>query len=376
MSDKNINDDQLETSEAETLGFTKPAKTDSRGRAWMLTLPADTYEKDEVLEKLSKYDAFVGQLEEGSKKKDGSEQGYRHWQIYLEHENAIRFSALRKSFPRGHFEMRKTTAAICVAYCTKNETRIGEILQHGHIDLSTSQGQRTDLEELRQAIIDGQRYEELILSDARALRNFSSLKEIQSQVDAEHWGSTTRADLEAHYLWGGTGVGKTSAIYAKHGLHYRTVHSIDDYRRTAHPWDSYGAQPVLLMDEFESNWSTQFMRKVLQPYPQQLPARYRNTFAAWETVWVVSNEPYSWQWKDEDASSHARQAVRRRFTSIGEMQGDGSVIYERLDGVELSEPRRLSFEEAFGCEMPEHLKARTAALPLSKSSEEDATRLF
>jgi len=358
-------DDYIETgeesqSEASSLGFTKPAKTDSRGRAWMITLPAIEYPQAVVFEQLSKYDAFIGQLEEGSKKDENGE-GYLHWQLYLEHSNAIRFSALRKIFPKGHFEMRKSTAAVCVAYVTKVDTRVGEIIQHGEIDIETHQGQRTDLDEMRQAIIGGQRYEELIMTDARALRNFSSLKEIQALVDAEEYGSRARPGIEAHYLHGGTGVGKTSAVYAKHGMHYRTIHSVDDYRMTAHPWDSYQAQSVLLLDEFESNWSTQFMRKLLQPYPLQLAARYRNAFAGWETVWVVSNEPYWKQWQDEQASKTALAAVRRRFKTIGEMQSDGSVIYERYDWVDLDEPLRLDFEEAFGCDRPDYLIAATAA---------------
>ena len=100
---KDINDPaEIEDgTEAQMLGFTKLATKDSKGRAWMLTLPESEYSKEYIFEQLGSYDGFIGQLEEGSKK-DANGEGYRHWQLYLEHENAIRFSALRKKFPRGH----------------------------------------------------------------------------------------------------------------------------------------------------------------------------------------------------------------------------------------------------------------------------------
>lgn len=357
MLDNNDYINEPDQSEAEMVGLTKSAKQDSRGRAWMLTLPADEYNRAEVEEKLSKYDAYIGQLEEGSKKdEDGA--GYKHWQLYLENENAVRFSALRTLFPRGHFEMRKSSAGRCVAYCTKEDTRVGEIIQQGVIEVEDHQGQRTDLDEMRQKLIEGERYEELIMNDSRAIRNFSSLKEFQGVVDAETWGSQDRPDIQAHYLSGGTGVGKTSAIKQMHGSHYRTIHSVDDYTKNSHCWDFYAAQPILLLDEFESNWSLQTMRKMLDIYRLQLPARYSNKFAAWDRVYVVSNEAYAWQWKDGDSSDRARAAVRRRFTSIGEMQKDGSVIYERYDWKDLEIPLVLSYKEAFGVEMPEFIQAK------------------
>lgn len=364
---KDINDpaeieDQTEQTEAEMLGFTKPAKKDSRGRSWMLTLPADEYDQAEVEEKLGKYDAYIGQLEEGSKK-DANGEGYKHWQLYLEHENPVRFSALRNLFPRGHFEMRQSSVGRCVAYVTKEDTRVGEIISHGEIEIEDQQGRRTDLEEMRQKIIEGQRYEELIMNDARAIRNFASLKEFQGVVDAETFGAKDRPDIQAHYISGASGVGKTSAIKAKHGSHYRQIHSVDDYSKNSHHWDFYAAQPVLLLDEFESNWSLQMMRRMLDIYSIQLPARYANKFAAWEIVYVLSNEPYSWQWKDSGGSDRAKAAVRRRFTSIGEMQKDGSVIYERYDWKDLEEPLVLSYEEAFGMPKPDYLKKNEPAAP-------------
>lgn len=344
------------TAEALQLGFVEEPKQDSRARAWMLTIKAADHTKEEIIEKLSEYTGFIGQLEKGSK------TGYLHWQVYVENENPIRFSALKAKFPTAHLGKRKTTAARCVAYCTKTDgTEMGVQISGGFIKVDVSQGQRTDLEELRAAIVAGTRYEELVLNDARAMRNFSSLKEMQNLVDAEKWGSVERPDIKAHFISGGTAVGKTSTIYAKHGQHWRTVHSVDDYRRSSNCWDQYSAQPVLLLDEFEGSWSLQWMRKLLDRYRLQLPARYANKFAAWSTVYVLSNEPYAAQWTAEDGSPSAHAAVRRRFTSIGEMQPDGSMIYERLNWVDLDEPVRLSYEEAFGIEKPEWIAERSEA---------------
>lgn len=332
-------DDQTE---AQMIGLTKPVeKKDTRARAWMLTIKEADHDQADVEDRLSKYDAYVGQLEEGKT------TGYRHWQMYVENENPIRFSALKSLFPTAHIEMRRGTAAQCVAYCTKTDSRVGAQISKGEIDTTTTQGQRTDLEEMRERIINGERASDLIFSDSRAMRHSAMLMQLQNLVDEREFGSKPR-EVGAHYISGRTGVGKTSAIYDSYGWDARVLYQVSDYSSRSNPWDGYSAHDVVVFDEFSSQWRIEMMLRLLDRYPFTLPARYSNRAAAWSTVYILSNEPFWKQYRDEDPEKRA--AFRRRFQSIGEMQEDGTIIYERIDGrdVELIGSETRHRNDVFG----------------------------
>ncbi|WP_445293067.1 hypothetical protein [Corynebacterium sp. KPL2825] len=47
--------------------------------------------------------------------------GYLHWQIYLSHDQPIRFSTLKNKLPTAHLEPRRGTAREAVAYVTKEK---------------------------------------------------------------------------------------------------------------------------------------------------------------------------------------------------------------------------------------------------------------
>lgn len=316
-------------SPAEQLGLSETVE-DGKFRRWMLTIRAADHTQDEVIEKLSGYKGFAGQLEEGKKKgKDG--QGYLHYQVYVHHSDAIRFSTLKKLFPKAHLEVARSDAATCVAYCTKDdETRRGEPFWGGKIDLEEYQGKRNDLEEMRQRLLDGDRYEDLIWKDARALRNMVALQQLQQIVD--ELNIPKQREVKAVYLHGASGVGKSRMVWEKYDYDLRKLHAISEYKHGC--WDTYSAHEVVLLDEFRGQWNIGMMLKLLDRYPLTLPARYRDRVAGFEEVWVLSNLPISEQYQDIDLKT--RQAFRRRFWSIGEMQEDGAIVYEKYEGEEVA----------------------------------------
>lgn len=318
-----------EKSQAEQLGVSEKVEA-GKYRRWMLTIKAADHSQEEIIEKLSRYKGFAGQLEEGKKKKGGSSQGYLHYQVYVEHSNAIRFETLKKLFPTAHLEVARSDAATCVAYCTKDdETRRGEPFEGGTIDLEGYQGKRNDLEEMRQRLIDGERYEELVMKDVRALRNMASLQKMQVIVDQQN--IPRKRDVKAHYLHGSTGLGKSYSVWEKHDWDLQRLYAISEYKHGC--WDHYSAHEAVLLDEFRGQWSIGFMLRLLDIYPMRLPARFMDRVAGFETVYVLSNIPFDEQYQDVDEKT--RQAFRRRFDSIGEMMEDGTIVYEKLDGEEV-----------------------------------------
>ena len=85
----------------------------------------------------------------------------------------MRFSTLKNhltdaGFNDAHIEPRRKSVEDCVAYCTKTETRAGEPVFVGKINMKDKQGQRSDLIGLRKQILDGKPMREVLLGDSEA----------------------------------------------------------------------------------------------------------------------------------------------------------------------------------------------------------------
>lgn len=249
------------------------------GRNWMITLPEEHYSQEEVESGLAAYD-FIGQLEV-------SDSGYRHWQIYIENKTPIRFETLRAKFGKGHFEPRRSTSQQCVAYVSKVRSSIGVKVSNGKFDNDDGNDKTqsaTDM--LRDMILlDGKSVNEVMLACPEAFGRGKALLDLAQARDAIRFARNTR-ELEVSYIHGPAGVGKTTSVYEKHG--YKAVYSVVDYR---HPFDMYDGESVLLLDEFAGQFELEFMLKLLDKFPLQLPARYANRWAGFEHVYVLSNSP-------------------------------------------------------------------------------------
>ena len=114
-------------------------------------------------------------------------------------------------------------------------------------DIIDEQGKRNDLEELRGMVEQGMTLDEILLADTdnHASRCVGWLSRLIEARDRSIYNSSSSRDIEVYYLYGQTGVGKTSYVMNKYAP--EDVYRVSDY---LHPFDGYGNQKVLLMDEF------------------------------------------------------------------------------------------------------------------------------
>jgi len=89
----------------------------------------------------------VWQIERG-------ENGTRHVQGYAELVSKKTLAALKGWLPTAHFERRRGTAEQARDYCMKEDSREDGPFEHGTY-VPSQQGQRTDLEQVRDAIMAG-----------------------------------------------------------------------------------------------------------------------------------------------------------------------------------------------------------------------------
>nr|WP_011018367.1 replication protein RepA [Bifidobacterium pseudocatenulatum]AAM00235.1 putative replication protein RepA [Bifidobacterium pseudocatenulatum] len=297
---------------------------------WLLTIRRelpDGSERtvDDVVNALQGiFDAAIGQPEKG-------EGGYRHYQIFAQGKRQ-RFSTLKKKLTAAglgdaHVEPRKGSVSEAVGYCSKEKTRDGDGFQFGQIDRhekeDSHQGERSDLARLKARAEAGETVSQILLSEdgELAARYLGWLRATCDAAQAAKYRTKVRDDLEVNFLYGETGVGKTSHVYESEGI--GTVYTVTDY---AHAFDKYEGEGILLLDEFTGQFPMPLMLKLLDKWPMQLPARYSNRWAAFSRIWVVSNLPpnnlYSY------APESQRRAFFRRFAHFYKMDEAHQLIEE------------------------------------------------
>lgn len=293
----------------------KKRVTDTRHRRWFLTVPAEGdkgVNRDELEQALEPYESFLGQLEQG----EGTNR-YRHWQLVLCHSEPVRFSTLRRKLPTAHLEPVRDLRA-SLAYVQKEDTRVEDVkpLVKGEISPGPGQGHRSDLDELRTRILQGQETaDELILSDSSAWRHSRLVGDLVSARD-RHRQEGKRRNVQVRVVYGDTGTGKTSAVLD--GLQ-----SLGSVCRVTHwgpgAFDGYDGQDGLILDEFAGQPPIEELLTWLDVYPVALPARYRPRQAAFVRVVLCANAP-PWTWY-EFAPKAQRAALARRLHLVEEWSG-------------------------------------------------------
>lgn len=306
-----------------------------RKRDWFISCPADGksgVSREEITSKLASYDSYVGQLERGK-------DGYLHWQVYLSHAQPIRFSTLKNALPTAHFEPRRGTVRQAVDYVTKEKTRVkGELpLAKGEIDFKESQGQRSDLEELREEIMSSNcKLSSLLASNESAWKFERQCRALIEARNAETWGRKMR-DIQVKCFFGATGTGKTRS--ALESADWADIYRATHYNTGA--FDGYDAHDVLVLDEFRGQLPVSQLLTMSDPYPCKLPARYADRQAAYTSLYLLSNDgPWDWY---PSAKEETKRALCRRFTEVREFTslGESRVlekeeVLERMIGSKLA----------------------------------------
>lgn len=276
----------------------------ARTRSYILTIPY-VYNHDRVkfryiVDSLKCYDYFVFQLEKGD------DTGYKHYQLYLENDNPISFSTLKRIFPYAHIESREGTKKQAFDYCTKEDTRL-----HGFWEFGTRPNfsedkavLRSKKEQMVMSIKEGMSDVELLL---RYPTVFSKklIDEYRSILGINLYN--TNRDVTCTYIVGLAGVGKS--FYVRHKYGNENVYVVNDYERD--PFGSYTGQDVIVFEEYRSNFPLSVFLQYLDIYPLMLPCRYNNRPALYTKVYVISN--WSFEQQYSMFSIDDRKAFSRRF---------------------------------------------------------------
>lgn len=236
------------------------------------------------------------------------EQGTRHLQIYVCFKQPVRQAGVKRLFDCDylHVEVCRDRAA-CITYCSKEETRTDGPWSFGQVQ--TRQGQRSDLEALQEAVKEG--HSELRLFDDyfgpmlryhRAIRVYRNLRM-----------PATRDQPMVRCFWGPTGTGKTHRAFSEaqeFGEPYVAT-PVEGQLWVGEGYD--GIQP-LIIDEFNGQWPVNFMKRLLDKWPMEIPFKGGLIQVRTSQIWLTSNEdPTTWWWQSRGITMNDRNAIARRI---------------------------------------------------------------
>jgi hypothetical protein len=270
-----------------------------------------------------------------------------HTHLYAHFQNPKLESTMRNIFPKVHLDLCRGKAQEIYEYVTKTgnhkdtdkeQTRIdGTFEEWGELP-EDRQGRRNDALYFRELIKEGRSNVELYEENPEYMFHGGMIERVRQDYLWEKYRKEDRP-LDVSYIYGETGIGKTSLIIEKHGL--ENVCRVTDYN---HPFDIYRNEPVIVFDEFESKLTITDMNNYLDRYPLVLPARYRGKQACYLTVYVVSNSPLNRQYQNvQHEKPDVWKAFLRRFHHLYMMDGNGlqEIDIEKHTGVKIRKQEQV-----------------------------------
>lgn len=295
--------------------------TKARTRCWSITISleqASLEEIKETLDGLAKSEpegwAACFSEEEGSQKNEQG-VGYRHAQAAVYWPQPQTGGKLMKIFNttfKAHIEPAISQEALC-AYVQKDSTHISGPYKYGAWDAfeeeckqaKKNKGKRTDLIDLENAITSGMTYMD-IMNDPSLNKVAANKRQwIKDRIEAhqyKQWATKNRSPLgngllSVDYISGTTGLGKTELIHQLFG-YADNVYCIDktEQYESAFPFNTYQGQPILLLDEYKSQFSFENLLGICYGNPYEINVKNGAGWGGWLKVFICSPAPVSEQY--------------------------------------------------------------------------------
>eukprot|EP00959_Pyramimonas_sp_CCMP1952_P283537 5927362-Pyramimonas_sp.AAC.1 len=176
--------------------------------------------------------------------------------------------------PRVHWEAQ---------YCTQDDNYSRKRDSKVLIDKDNRKrpGERTDLQAIKR-----------VLTETNSVRSVMPMASSSQQIQfAEQWLEYMEqprpvGDIEVHWRWGKTGVGKTRYVWDMHGVD-------EIYQPTSYKWwQGYDGHKIVLIDELRANWWTfgQLLR-LLDRYPFTVETK-GGSRQIQATVWYITSSKH------------------------------------------------------------------------------------
>lgn len=283
----------------------------------------------------------------------GEKEHTPHTHVYVAFSSPVRFSTLRKAFKgAAHIEVCRGTSEENRAYILKvgkwaasdkAETTLSGTFEEWGTLPDEHQGRRSDLADLYEQIKAGASDFQILENNPAYMRHIGLLEKTRQAIAKENAKNGYR-ELSIIYLYGEHGTGKTRYVLEQHG---EDVFRVTDYKNA---FDNYGGQKVICFDGYNGDFSLRNLLTYTEGYRLELPSRYYNRWAQYDTVYFISNQAPDELYKDSRYNNPTLwQAYLKRFTDIVLFTADGKhVRHEVTEHFQIVPVDELPLENSFG----------------------------
>lgn len=275
--------------------------TSSQGRNWCFTLNNPTTEEisnlHTSLPNRVEFRFMVFQLEQG-------ELQTPHVQGYVEFNRVMRFNRVKSLIsPRIYLNQRRGTRQQAADYCRKEEGRIEGPWEYGQ---GPSQGRRTDLDEIRDAIDAGTTLDNLWTDHFSSMIRYSrGVKEYLTMKTPQRTFKT-----QVHIAIGPPGTGKSRWVLDTFPGAY--------WKQRGEWWDGYDRHKTVVMDDFYGWIKYDTLLRLCDRYPLLVETKGGQANFVAETIIITSNkEPWEWYSRIPDMGALYRRITKwHKFNDI------------------------------------------------------------
>lgn len=292
-----------------------------------------------------------------------------HVQGYIEFNNTVRPSFIRKLFKQGNkmwFQNRmQESREIAVAYCSKEDTRVAGPFQIGNYEATDiSQGQRSDVRNVATIINEGGSLNDILQHDPNALMRMpNGIRTAMGVVAARD--APKQRDIKVVVLFGKPGSGKTSGVLGNEAEPIYTIESgMLQSGGSNLWWDGYTGENTVLFDDYHNWFDISELLKYLDRYTVRCQQKGSSILAHYGKMFITSNTP-PWMWKNRTSKPIAHLhmgALHRRIHTIAETTATVTILHKRngvilnrdvilnwigSDGIETYEENQAIFKERF-----------------------------
>ncbi|WP_158024938.1 hypothetical protein [Roseburia sp. 499] len=259
-----------------------------------------------------------------------------HTHIYVCFSSRVRFSKIKKAFPEAHIDVAKGGVESNINYIKKEgkwaETEKAETsIEGSYMEWGirpAQRGTKQDMQELYEMVKNGYSNAEILAINNDYILHIDKIDKVRTMLLQEKYKNERRTNLRVIYISGATGTGKTRGVLDAHGD--ANVYRVSDYQ---HPFDGYSMQSVMVFDEFRSGLKLSDMLNYCDIYPIELPARYVNKYACFDTVYIISNWELEEQYKEvQKDNPESWKAFLRRIHEVRIYAKNGTItIYNSVE---------------------------------------------
>ncbi len=160
-----------------------------------------------------------------------------HTHIYLLFQSPVRFSTIKRRFPKAHIERAYGTNTQNREYVFKEGDKWAHDKKHGTNLADTHeewgelplerQGARNDYAELYELITEGKSNYDILEEKPDFIAQLERMDKVRQIIQEEAYKEIFRK-LEVTYILGDTGTGKTRSVMEKYG--YSNVYRVTNYK--------------------------------------------------------------------------------------------------------------------------------------------------